>query len=224
MHTTVAITYNDRLGSLQHHRRRPERHQAVLTAGDERPVGREVDDAQHRFAMRHRLAVGRQLKPDLPGPSIRVLDLGILELHVRAELVPRDGALRRAVDLPEERVDLRLLLMRTRRRQTMRHCCLLVCSRRTLAQVRKNDRQIEWISRFATRQQHDQAKTIRRKPGVKATDAFIDKLSMVREHVRTVDDLLVTFEEGTLSSALRTALNSSKSSFPLPPLSANSNA
>lgn len=45
----------------------------------------------------------------LPGAEVRVLLLGILELHVGAELVPGDGSLRRPVDLVEQRVDLTLL-------------------------------------------------------------------------------------------------------------------
>jgi len=59
--------------------------------------------------VRRRSRLGRQLEADLAGTYVRVLHLAVLELHVRAELVPRNGALRRAVDLLEQRLDLTLL-------------------------------------------------------------------------------------------------------------------
>jgi len=59
--------------------------------------------------MRRWSGLGRQLEADLPGAHVRVLHLAVLELHVRAELVPGNDALRRAVDLLEQRLDLSLL-------------------------------------------------------------------------------------------------------------------
>ena len=53
--------------------------------------------------------LGWQHEGDLLGFLVRVFLLCVLELHVRAELVPRDRALRRPVDLLKERVDLRFL-------------------------------------------------------------------------------------------------------------------
>jgi len=59
--------------------------------------------------VRCRSRLGRQLEADLSGTYVRVLHLAVLQLHVRTELVPRNGALRRAVELLEQRLDLLLL-------------------------------------------------------------------------------------------------------------------
>ena len=67
------------------------------------------------------LDLGWQQEGDLLGFLVRVFLLGVLKLHVGTELVPRDRALRRPVDLLEERVDLRLL-------QAHRHHTLSVCA------------------------------------------------------------------------------------------------
>ena len=66
------------------------------------------------------LDLGGQQEGDLLGFLVRVFLLGVLELHVGTELVPRDRALRRPVDLLEERVNLRLLQAHTTRDVNLR--------------------------------------------------------------------------------------------------------
>ena len=108
--TAAGRTDHDGLAATQLHGRRPGRDEAVLAAADERAVGgRAVEHAQDGVAVRSRTRLGRQLEADVASSHVRVLRLAVLELHVRAELVPRDGALRRTVDLLKQRLDLTLL-------------------------------------------------------------------------------------------------------------------
>ena len=86
-------------------RRRPERDEPVLAARHQGAVG-GVEQTQHRLAVRHRARARRQVEGDVARACLRVVALRVLQLHVGAELVPRDGAVRRPVDLLEERVDL----------------------------------------------------------------------------------------------------------------------
>ena len=96
---------DDGLGAFNLHLTGPERHESVLTAGEERPV-RGVHDLEHGLAVRHVASACGQVEGDLAGTHVRVFLLRVLQLHVGAELVPRDGAIRRPVDLVEQRVDL----------------------------------------------------------------------------------------------------------------------
>jgi len=107
--TAAGRTDHDGLAATQLHGRRPGRDEAVLAAADERAVSRRVEHAQDGVAVRRCTRLGRQLEADVARAHVRVLRLAVLELHVRAELVPRDGALRRAVDLLKQRLDLTLL-------------------------------------------------------------------------------------------------------------------
>ena len=68
-----------------------------------------VGDAQDGVPMGDVLDASRGVEGHLLGTQVRVLLLSILQLHVSAELVPGDGALRRPVNLHEQRVDLLLL-------------------------------------------------------------------------------------------------------------------
>ena len=109
MLTTTSYADQDGLAAAQLHARRPEGDEPLLAARDERSIGRRIDDAQHRVSVERRTGLRRQLETDLARPHIRVFHLAVLQLHVRAELVPRDGALRRTVDLLEQSLDLTLL-------------------------------------------------------------------------------------------------------------------
>ena len=96
---------DDGLGAFNHHLAGPERHEAVLAAGEKRPV-RGVPDLEHGLAVGHVASAGGQVEGDLTRTHIRVLLLRVLQLHVGTELIPRDGAIRRPVDLVEQCIDL----------------------------------------------------------------------------------------------------------------------
>jgi len=108
IHSTKPDTHKDRLGPLECHTRRPEAKHSVTTARQERAV-RNVSNPEYGITVRQVTRDGGQDKGDLFSSEVRVFEFRVLKLHVSAELIPRDGAVREAVDLLKQRVDLGFL-------------------------------------------------------------------------------------------------------------------
>src|SRR6218665_2585248 len=104
-------TYHNGLCSLPGHVARPKADEAILACGHKTTVW-GIKNSQHRFPVRHVGDVGWQDECHLLHPQVRILHLSILKLHVNTELIPCDGAMRQAVDLSKQVLNLSLLYNR----------------------------------------------------------------------------------------------------------------